>query len=291
MVRKIEYEESVDILKTMIMRERSAYKVSDALSHVPIGDTMVDTKARDAIADWFIKVVNVCDYNIETAEIAISCLDRFASTPDAKDVIMDRASYQLASLAVLYTSVKVHEREAMSPKFVSKLSGGLTSRKEIENMEKRILDAIHWHVNPPTATSFVGLILKLVSDVFDKESRKLLKDLATLQINFSMVNYDFCTESSSSIAIASLLNAIDGLFKDENLLQSFEALISKTLDLDVISLDSLRKRLVEGISHEFFSEIKQIRREQLSYYQKYKVQRSKNRLSYQTSPKNVTMLQ
>lgn len=304
MNNSIMYNENVEILQTMLTVERSEpYTAKDYLRRTNNNNNdsatsgfPVDPPARDSIAEWFVSVCDACNYDVETAEIAISLLDRFAANPNSQDVVDERKTYQLASLAAIYTSAKVFEQEALSPNFMTRLSGGINSRGDVEGMEMRMLKALGFRVNKPTAMSFVRLLLEIVSDVFDEDSRKLLMSLTTFQIRCCLIKYEYSLENASSIAVASLLNSVHWLYNDVDLLRSFQALISRaTINTDLHSLDNLRKRISElSNTSDAISELLQTQRKQKLYsayggYESTSISKSRNQ-PYQNSPKNVTML-
>lgn len=285
--QKMDFDQSVTTIEVMLRKERTKYNAPDYLRHLPasiFGDRPVDPKAHDAIATWFVKIAELCDFSLETASIAISILDRFAATPDAKDIIISRDKFSLASLTAIYTAVKIHEQKALSPAFVAKLSGGLNSKEDIERMEFRMLKALGWQVNPPTAMWFVRNFFELITDdVFDESSRKLIMDLVQFQVHFSMINYDFCKEYASDIALASLLNAVE----DGDCLcpKKLKAFLCQATNIKSDSLESLRVRLCGAPYHEAASELlKEQKRSSCSPI----CTESRNEMLYQNSPKSVT---
>jgi len=198
---------SIDV---MLHRERSVYQVPDYLSCLPqseYGDYPIDPEAREAIVDWYLKIVELCEYSVDTAVIAISILDRFASSPSAKDFLRHREKFQLASLASIYTAIKIHEKEAISPRFVAKLSGGVSNAEDVERMEIYILQTIQWRINPPTAIWFALNFLKLLN----LQSKRLMKSIES-QVIHALHNYEFCTVRASEIAAAAVINALESVF-------------------------------------------------------------------------------
>merc|ERR1712228_79518 len=95
--------------------------------------------------------------------------------------------------------------------------GNIYSINEIIKMEGMILHSISWRLCPPTAYDFLELLLPLLpassttlSSNFNRSMQKsLLKKIARKYIKYSILNYSFSLEKFSSIAIASLLNAME----------------------------------------------------------------------------------
>jgi hypothetical protein len=269
--QSIAFDQCVSSINVMLTKERTVYEVPDYLRHLRAsvyGDFPVDALARDVIVDWFVKIVTLCNYSSETAAIATSILDRFAASDDSKDILAHRENFQLASLTAIYTAVKVHEREVISPAFVAKLSGGLSSVEDIEKMEIRMLKALQWRVNPPTAEWFFRSFLDLVLGSRFDAQRMSLMELGRLQVTFSLLDYDFCTFRASDIALASLLNAVEGIFGDQFCTQQLEAAIHTATNIKAThSLDRLRTRLCGATYHDAVSKIKGARKSKHDYLQ------------------------
>jgi hypothetical protein len=194
--------------------------------------------------------MNICHYTSDTAaEIAISCLDRFVSTNDGYEALLDRQQFQLAALAAVYTAVKVHEQQALTPALVAKLSNGAFATEDIEEMERRMLQALKWKINPPTTMDFVRNFLSCIpDDVLDSNSRRVVLELSQYQVGRSVIQYDLCTIKASSVAFASLLNSIESIFKDGMMGSYIESLIAHYANIDSYSIQGLRDRLYEAIS-------------------------------------------
>jgi len=128
------------------------------------------------------------------------------------DFLLDRNKFQPAVMTAFYTADKVHERHALNPRFVTKLSRGLHSKEEVEAMEFRMLDAIQWRVNPPTALSFARHLLDLVPSVLiDGSTRETAMELAKYQVELAVSCYDLSLEKTSPTAFSSLLNSIESI--------------------------------------------------------------------------------
>merc|ERR1711937_624983 len=182
----------------------------------------------------------------ETVAIAMNCLDRFMSTSSGQEILLDRNLYQLAAMTALYSSVKIHEQEAMDPKLVSTLSRGVHSAEAVEAMESKMLNAIQWRVNPPTAMSFVRSMIDLVPDhLMNSCERDTILDTAKFQIEMIVTEYDFCTFNASSIAYACAMNAVESVIGDSMLSADFGTSMGKTLMVDDSSLSDLRIAIYE----------------------------------------------
>jgi len=235
------------------------YCVSDYLSelpmitttaqHIPV-DTPVDSSCRFVMARWCNQIADFCNYNRETVAIAMNCLDRFMSTPSGREVLLDRNLYQLAAMTALYSSVKIHEQEVMDPNLVSKLSHGVHTAAAVEAMESKMLYAIQWRVNPPTAMSFVRMVINdLVPDnVLNPCEKEAIIDISMFQTELIVNEYEFAVFNGSSIAFACMLNAIESCFNDDMFFANFETTMEKTLLVDKSSIRYLRIAIYELIN-------------------------------------------
>lgn len=232
-------EQTLETIQAMRRQEELGYSVTDYLSHIPTTattalDTPVDASCRFVMAKWCNDIADFCNYKKETVAIAMNCLDRFMATPSGLEILIDRNLYQLAAMTALYSSVKIHEQEAMDPKLVSTLSRGVHSPQAVEAMESKMLNAIQWRVNPPTAMSFVRLMIDLVPDhLINSCEKETILDITILQIEMTINEYDFSTFDASSIAFACTLNAIESVMDDGMLYANFETTMGKVILVDV----------------------------------------------------------
>jgi hypothetical protein len=249
--------------KAMSMQEENAYLIDDYFLDVPTRWSnwlsAVDADAREQIAVWFLRIVQALDCSIHIAEISLSCLDRFVSSENGRMILLDRSQYQLAALTALYSCVKTHNESALTLEIAAKLSRNDFSKSDIEAMERRMLDAIRWRVNPPTASDFVRIYLDMsrVWNWLDMSTREMVLELVEYQINLSIMKYEISLSKASHIAIASLLNATKSICPEEtgNLHESL-CEVAFACDIDEESLESLQEKLYEAMLGENSVKIK-----------------------------------
>lgn len=240
--------------EAMSMQEQNGYLVDDYFLDLPNHSSnklpTVDADAREQIVVWFLRIVQALGCSINIAEISLSCLDRFVSTDNGRTILLDRSQYQLAALTALYSSVKIHNESALTLAIVVKLSRNEFSTSDIEAMERRMLDAIRWRVNPPTSMDFVQVYLHMsqVWSWLDMQVQDMVSELVDYQINLSMTKYEISIAKASHIAIASLLNATKCICPEEagNLHKHLRD-ISLSFGIDEKSLESLQRKLNEAM--------------------------------------------
>ena len=253
--------------------ENNGYTISDYLAELPLPTMMmmtdtaaatstavVDASCRFVMATWMNTVCDYCNYNKETVEIALSCLDRFVMS-QSSIILQDRHVYQLAAMTAFYISIKLNEEEVMDPNTISALSRGVHTSKSIIEMESTILVALQWRVHPPTSMSFVRLIViqlnNLVSStsstnndnnhssITDSMKEIIIEDTKT-EIETLVNEYDFCTYNASLIAVACLLNSMEENVENIGFYDKFEKIIIGTiLDIDLCCVQDLRIEIQE----------------------------------------------
>mmetsp|Transcript_2386 Transcript_2386/g.4407 ORF Transcript_2386/g.4407 Transcript_2386/m.4407 type:complete len:309 (+) Transcript_2386:107-1033(+) len=247
-------EQTLETIQAMRRQEESSYGVSDYLSQLPQMthqpqnplDTPVDASCRFVMAKWCNEIADFCNYKRETVAIALNCLDRFMSTPSGQQILMDRNLYQLSAMTALYSSVKIHEQEAMDPNLVSSLSRGVHTAEAVEAMEARMLFAIQFRVNPPTAMSFVRSMMDLVPDhIVGPCERETIMEVTRFQVEMAVNEYEFCGVQPSSVAFACLLNAIESLSEDGMFYANFESTMANAVGIVVRDLRDLRIALYQ----------------------------------------------
>ena len=206
-------EETMAVISAMC-RQEASYATCDYLSQHALNEQSldVDMESRSLMVEWCYRVVSFTQMNNETVAIAMNILDRFMASSAAGPILADRRSYQLAAMTALYTAVKIFEPEALSPEIVAQISHNTYTTDEIESMEAHILSGVSWRVNPPTALAFVRQYMELISeDQLDKMSREMVYELAKLQTEAAVRDYDFLQVQASTIAYCALANAFGAL--------------------------------------------------------------------------------
>ena len=199
------------------------------------------------------QVVDFCKFSRETVSIAMSILDRFLMTQQGRSAIFDSADFQLAAMTSLYTAVKIHEPEVMSAQLVSTLSRGAHTEAEVTAMECRILRAVKWHVNPPTSLSFVRSFLDLLpSEFLDESTKSTVYEVSKYQTELVVADYSLVSVPASTIAFASLVNALEGVCLDRMVLGYVSSILAQAAGLDVLSatLVYVQKQLFEAVTQQ-----------------------------------------
>jgi hypothetical protein len=239
----IDTEAIFSTVQAMRRQEETAYWIHESpyqsepdsvLANGPIhAHAVVNIDCRSNMATWCYKVIDFCNFDRETASIAMNYLDRYMITEQGATVLADRKSFQLAAMTCLYTAVKINEPEAMDPKLVSTLSRGAYSTTEVEAMEVSILSALQWRVSPPTALGFVRQFLELIPvDLVNQGTRETAYDITMFQTELAVTEHDFVTVKASTIAFGALMNSLESLLLDDKVLGYIEYILCQSIGID-----------------------------------------------------------
>jgi hypothetical protein len=232
------------------MREReSDYIVSDYL-HNPSLLTLqdpVDITCRSQMIEWIVNIVDHCNCNRSTASIAVNFMDRFLMATEW--ALADRSAFQLVSITCLYTAIKIHEPTVLSADSISSLTRNVYRTDKIESMERMILDANKWLMNPSTSFTFGAYLCELVALMDPRHKLSTLQYLTTLQIESTMQDYELGLLPASTVALAAVINAVDSTEvaspDDQQLIKNrLQSLLRTDSSL---RLEDIQIRLYEGI--------------------------------------------
>ena len=159
---------------------------------------------REKICEWCYQVVDHFDFNREIVSVAMSYLDRYLATRS-----VNRRIFQLAAMTALYLAIKLFEPGKIRMSSLIDLSRGYFLEDHIVTMEDSVLQSLGWHVHPPTPFSFVREMINLLPVQISPRDRHDTNELARFLTELSVCDYWFVTKKPSSIALASLLNALE----------------------------------------------------------------------------------
>ncbi|KAL7465962.1 hypothetical protein ACHAXS_006267 [Conticribra weissflogii] len=166
--------------------------------------SLINEMWREKICEWCYQVVDHFDFNREIVSVAMSYLDRYLATRTVTKKI-----FQLAAMTSLYVAIKLYEPSKLRMSALIDLSRGYFAAEHIVSMEDSLLQALGWHVHPPTPFSFVRDLSQLLPPEIAASIRHDASELARFLTELSVCDYYFVTRKHSSVAIAALINAID----------------------------------------------------------------------------------
>mmetsp|Transcript_3752 Transcript_3752/g.7887 ORF Transcript_3752/g.7887 Transcript_3752/m.7887 type:complete len:336 (+) Transcript_3752:227-1234(+) len=159
---------------------------------------------REKICEWCYQVVDHFDFNREVVSVAMSYLDRYLATR-----AVNRRIFQLAAMTALYLAIKLFEPGKLRMSSLIDLSRGYFLAEHIVTMEDSMLQSLRWRVHPPTPFAFCRDLMSLVSPEVGPAARHDVGELSRFLTELSVCDYWFATKKPSSVALASIINAIE----------------------------------------------------------------------------------
>jgi len=200
----------------------------------------VDTVCREKMCEWSYRVCDHFQAEREIVAVSFSYLDRFVDKCSC-----DRNAFKLAAMTTLYMANKIYggpHRITISS--LASLSRGEFEMSHIAELEVIILKTLEWRLNPPIAQCFINSFYNYVS-VPNVISNAIYRR-AIFFAELTQYDYAFVTKERSLLALASLMNAMEGMDNislDQQ--SSFVEVINSTFDLkftpDIV--DAVRNRL------------------------------------------------
>ena len=200
-------------IRVMRRQESSHHRCEDYMSDtdslVSLASQTVDEESRIKMCEWCYQVVDYCKFRRETVGIGMAFLDRYLATPEGRAALTDRKFYQLAAMTSLYMAIKIHEPLEMETSLLADLSRGCYTDLQIADMELEILDALKWRLAGPTPLAFVQHFLALLS--VDSRAKSAIMDYGRYQTELAVSCLDLVPRYPSEVAIAAILNAMEGI--------------------------------------------------------------------------------
>jgi hypothetical protein len=202
----------LEALKAMKRRE-SNYRIGDYLhrrdEEGPTPRSHVNADCRYRMCQWSFSIIEYLHYHIDDVAISMYILDRFLdASPWA---LTDRSAFQLASITCLYMSIKLNETVGVALDMMVQVSHGTFTVRQFEAMERIILQATKWNVNPPTPMQMGYFLARWLSCQDQRLPVDTLLDLINMQVKTALLDYGLVTVAPSLVAVAALLNAMESM--------------------------------------------------------------------------------
>lgn len=184
------------------------------------GDSQIDEYCREQIVEWSFRVVDYFRIDREVVVFSLSLLDRFLAICRC-----DRSTFKLAATTTLHLAVKLlHPCKLGELGILSDLSRGEFDMSDVALMESHILDSLNWKMHPPTSIAFATLLLDFFfgSQNIDMSPTDVddLYDISSFFTELAVCDYHFVGLTPSMVAIASIVNALEGMFGPDNKVSS-----------------------------------------------------------------------
>jgi hypothetical protein len=222
----IDPEDAIDFLHVMISKEK-VYKCRDYLGRrgtkvqraiffesgiecAPLEiEDAIDVCCREKMCEWTFRVCDFFNTNREIVALSFSFLDRFLDR-----CTCDRTVFKLVSMTTLYMATKIFNAKQISINCLAELSRGEFDMSHLAEMERIILKALDWRVNPPTVQSFIGYLLAFLPS-HDVRLARSIRQRAIFFAELCCYDYRFVTQDRSLIAVSCILNALEDVDDDD----------------------------------------------------------------------------
>jgi hypothetical protein len=218
MLPRMNAREITERIRAMMRQQETAHhccadylKDDDSLFSYPPNTVEQDEDSRIKMSEWCYQVVDFCKFRRETVGIGMSYLDRYLATLNDRTAVMDRKFYQLVAMTSLYIAIKIHEPLEMETSLLADLSRGCYTALQIAEMESKILTALEWRLAGPTPLCFVQHFIALFPDTVDLRIKSAIMDYARYQTELAVSSIRLVPRQASEIALATILNAMEGI--------------------------------------------------------------------------------
>ncbi len=241
-------------VRTMLAQSESTYSCSDYIGrrtgnpcHTPIPELpadhdKIDTVCREKMCEWSYRVCDHFETGREIVAVSFSYLDRFVDKCSC-----DRSAFKLAAMTTLYMANKIY---GGSPNLTIAALADLSRREfemsHISEMEVIILQTLAWRLHPPTIQCFIDSFYHYISIPSKGSMSQAVHRRATFFAELALYDYAFASRDRSLLAIASLMNAMEGMdnitIDQQN---NFLDVINSTFELKYTAdaVESIRNRL------------------------------------------------
>ncbi|KAJ0966747.1 hypothetical protein J5N97_023664 [Dioscorea zingiberensis] len=176
------------------------YKSSEALSCVcpnyMTNQFDINEKMRGILIDWLIEVHYKFELMDETLYLTVNIIDRFL----ARQAVV-RKKLQLVGVTAMLLACKYEEVSVPVVEDLILISDRAYTRAEVLEMEKLIVNTLHFNMSVPTPYVFMRRFLKAA------ESDKKLELLSFFIIELSLVEYQMLQFRPSLLAAAAIYTA------------------------------------------------------------------------------------
>lgn len=214
---------------------------------------------RSFLVDWLVEVAEEYRLRNETLMLSIGYVDRFLSKERSRN--MHRSMIQLVGITALLLASKIEE---INPPHVDDfvfISDNMYDRREVLNMERMILDTLHYEMTQPTPMTFLSMILR--SDGPTGPDHALHASFCTYLAEIAMLDYEVSTSFPSSTIAFSCVLLADFFLSRETLVLSSAMQFIRSLKLGhnyrleclCQSSTLIFKRLKDNMVHSIFPAI------------------------------------
>ena len=196
-----------DILDRIEIMRAQEEATSPCYNYFQRSTTSIDGECRKPMTAWLQEMQRKLNLSPETAWIAASFLDRYASSGKGRsqEALEDKHKYQLATISAFYTAIKIYERAELTVHKFAKYCQGYYEVEEITSMEEDILFALDWRVACPTPMDFVRHFIDLLPpEKMTSSISESLLEASQKHVDYTVTDIYFAFFKPSAIGAACL---------------------------------------------------------------------------------------
>ena len=225
-------------LQGMLKRQRTVYNCSNSSSSTTNTEYLA---VRRSLIDVFDEVYAVCQLqNRETVAVAVSYMDRFMVTTKTQRFV----NTEIVAMTCFYVAVKLYEPTVIPPAILCELFQKLLAYDEddedseddastttvasvevIESMELKLMEALQWNLNPPTAIMFVRQLLCCLPNGHLSQWKKRAESIAHKYLELGLKSEEVVPFDASTQAVAALFCAVEHALPIEHRIAVYKFLL------------------------------------------------------------------
>lgn len=169
----------------------------------------VSEEMRQTLVNWVSEVHFKFKFREPCLHLALQLVDRYMS-----DVLTGRRKYQTVGVTAFLLGCKFEERHNPNVGDLSYITDYSSSRQDIVDMEKAMLERLQFDLVQPKPSDFVTRFAKAAGIVAVESERSIHSfehSLILFFIDIASLHYQFCGVKPSDIAAASIACALTSL--------------------------------------------------------------------------------
>ncbi|KAJ7267715.1 hypothetical protein O6H91_19G001400 [Diphasiastrum complanatum] len=168
----------------------------------------INASMRGILVDWLVEVAEEYKLVPDTLYLTISYIDRFLSTNS-----VNRQRLQLLGVSCMLIAAKYEEICAPQVEEFCYITDNTYSREEVLEMERRVLNNLHFELTTPTTKTFLRRFIRAAQTAYKIASLQL-EFLGNYLTELTLVEYNFLQYLPSMVAASAVFLAKLTLDKD-----------------------------------------------------------------------------
>jgi hypothetical protein len=224
------YDDAYDCLSVMIKQEDS-YTTSDYMSRrrkrtfidnhhhhhsIQVDNDAVDPSFRGKLCQWSYRICDHFGTNREIVAFAFSFLDRFID-----EYSCDRSGFKLAAMTCMYIATKMMNIKLLRICSLVEMCQGEFHAQQFLKMEKIILSALKFRLNPPISQAFILQFCVFLPTKDDQIASNIFSR-AIFYAELSVYDFVFVSQSNCDVAIGCVLNAIFDCYENDEIAEMIQ---------------------------------------------------------------------